>query len=452
MFMLYFLKDSSIFWKEKRIELSRSYNELYTSKYLKNKGHKNVIDEYTTDVSIAFNNNDGTKTLYVYASPIRFLNSNGQYSIIDTRLANVIDASKREKGYIYMIANSDIKSFYPKEISNTRGILIEKNNSFEFGTLNSDKVLGWYENGRNFIGEEKNMVSYKNLFNSGADLNLYPSSLGTNCEISIEEKLDKSKLEFWFRVSGDNIRVQKEPGGYITMNIYKLDENGNKTSEILAVIQKPLLKDSSGEIYDEIELELFPQGDNLYKLKFESNQQIYRKGTRIFFALEMLRDKQPDNALYSKLPDLEYAYLRNYSVIGNSDKYGIGRLLIRYKLVNLFNLKSSQIKTANYYIYSLTKFDDKLEMRSVLEDWCSLTGNWNKNYKIGKQASIENINRNELKFNITEEVKKWCDDPNGQMEHNGVMLKSITEKKGEKNVILSNDNTLYRNVTEVIFY
>lgn len=44
----------------------------------------------------------------------------------------------------------------------------------------------------------------------------------------------------------------------------------------------------------------------------------------------------------------------------------------------------------------------------------------------------------------------WCGDPDGQLEHNGVLLKSVDEAVGVYNVLLSNDNTLYRNRTEVL--
>ena len=147
---------------------------------------------------------------------------------------------------------------------------------------------------------------------------------------------------------------------------------------------------------------------------------------------------------------IERAYLRNYSVIGNSAECGIGRLLIRYKFAKFFNLKSQNIKSAHYNIMSLNPNIKQFELLTVLEDWCSLTGNWNDNYKTGDIASVIKSKNSVLAFDITNEVKRWCDEVTGQMEHNGLLLKYSYEKEGESDVILSNDNTLYRNVTEVI--
>jgi len=88
-------------------------------------------------------------------------------------------------------------------------------------------------------------------------------------------------------------------------------------------------------------------------------------------------------------------------VIGNSADYGIGRLMIRYKFAKYFDLKSTNVKEANFYTYSLSDNIDKYELISVLEDWCSLTGNWNKNYKTGLRTSFLEPENSEMKFDIT---------------------------------------------------
>ena len=437
-------------WKETQIKLSVTYNELFTPQQLKEKGHNSLIPEYLTDVSIGYENEDGTKSLYVYASPIRYLNSSGQLSLIDTRIANVRDEKMRHQEYVYTIANSDVKPFCPKQLTQQKGVRLEKDIACEIGIYNDKPAWGWYEKQDNFINQEKNMIVYKNMLGKDNHISFYPSSLGTNCEIQFNRTLKEDALQFWIHITEESVTVKKEPGGYLTLNQIKTDETGKTVNEIVGVIQKPLLKDPQGNVSENNQIELFSEGNGRYKLLFHLDDAISLKGAKVFIAFEMRREKQPDNALYSNFPNLEYAYLRNYSVIGNSETYGKGRLMIRYKFAKFFNLQSSQIKEANYYTYTLTQNNAEFELLSVLEDWCSLTGNWSKNYKTGNRTSFLKQTGFELKFNITEEVKKWCDDPDGQMEHNGVMLKFITEKEGGYSVILSNDNTLFRNVTEVI--
>ena len=438
------VNSDNVEFKEVNINLNPDYNELFTKEEMKN--YSSAIPQYTTDVSVGFKNKDGTNSLYVFSSPINFIKNN-QFSLIDTRIKNVNDIDMRNKGYIYTIANSDIVSFYPKLLSKDCGIKIKKDSEYEFGILN--ETFPKYLNQNNFIDEEKNMLKYEDAFGDKIDMYVYPSSLGSNCEILFNKNTVSNVLTYWLKIP-EGLYVNIEPGGYLVLNKDKVDDKGNKTTDILGVIQKPLLKDKNNNISYSNSIMINKKNDNLYELSFKLDQSMLNEGSRAFISFELRREKQPDNALYSKLPDFKNAYLRNYSVIGCSDDNGIGRLLIRYKFVKIFDLESSQIKKANYVTYSLTNNNKEYELLSVLEDWCSITGNWSKNYKTGNRTSFLNVKEKELNFDITEEVKKWCEDSDGQMEHNGVMLKSPVEIEGVYDVILSNDNSLYRVKTKII--
>lgn len=437
-------------WREKAIKLDPEYNELFTQGELDKKGHISLVSEYTTDISIGFNNADGTRSLYVYASPIRYINRNGQYSLIDTRLANVKEAALREQGYLYTIADSDIRPYYPGELTRDTGICISGSAvAYELGTYSAGG-RPWYRRKKNFIGEKKDMLVYKNAAADHTELRLYPTSLGSNAELVFQKRPEDNRVSFWLAIEDSSVILSREPGGYLVMKKTVTGADGQKKNEIVGVIQKPLLKSASGEISEQCTVEFSKGADGRsYEIIFVLDQSRLDKGSTAFFSLEMRREKQPDNALYSKLPNLEYAYLRNYSVIGNSGEYGLGRLMIRYKFTKLLGLDAARILDAKYYTYSLTGNRDSLEMLTVLEDWCSLTGNWSKQYETGDRTSLLEQIRPELCFDITEEVRKWCLDSDGQAEHNGVLLKSVTEQEGVANILLSNDNTLYPVRTEV---
>ena len=143
--------------------------------------------------------------------------------------------------------------------------------------------------------------------------------------------------------------------------------------------------------------------------------------------------------------------MKNYSVIGNSKEYGIGRLFIRFPFITPLGLESSQIIDAKYCTYSLTANEDTLELVRIMEEWCSLTGNWSNNYKLGERISSELITGKELTYNITEGVKIWCDDSQGILEQHGLSMKSSDEEKEVYNIFLTNDNSLYPCRTEITF-
>lgn len=76
--------------------------------------------------------------------------------------------------------------------------------------------------------------------------------------------------------------------------------------------------------------------------------------------------------------------------------------------------------------------------------------NWNDHLEIGKRTALLESVTPELRFDITRRGEDVVWGPDGQLEHNGVLLKSVDEAVGVYNVLLSNDNTLYRNRTEVL--
>ena len=74
--------------------------------YLNKEDAGGLIHELTSEVSFGHFNKDGTKTLYVFSSPINFLNGTGDYELIDTRLANVKNANMRDNEYYYPVEKS----------------------------------------------------------------------------------------------------------------------------------------------------------------------------------------------------------------------------------------------------------------------------------------------------------------------------------------------------------
>ncbi len=421
------------------IRLEPAYQELFTEEEAAR--HRMILPEYDTDNTIAYLNWDGTKSLYVYASPIRYQNASKVWTLIDSRLAGVEEENERKKGYAYTIASSDIVPYFPQKMSAETGIRLVKSIEITFGVDSVAPIRGQVKEEANFIGEKKTMVSYAGAFGKGSRARFYPTSLGVNGEVTVGNTADGS-FGMWLEIPESIASLQLTNGGYLVLQTLEKDP------KILAVIQKPLLRTETGEIRTDGAVNFEKQGGSRYRLQFSFGEEV-PEGSTLFLSFEMRREKQPDNALYSGFPDLKYAYLRNYAVVGNSPDYGIGQLMIRYQFTQRLHLKAEDILKASYYTYSLTNRQDCLEMRTILEDWCSMTGNWNRHYAVGERTAFLESLQPELCFDITDEVKIWCGDPDGQLEHNGLLLKSANEQGGLYNVLLSNDNTLYRNRTEI---
>ena len=135
-------------FSEEKITLDKNYVEwlsederlIYTS--------STEIQEYNSEVSVGYLNPDGTKTIYVFSAPIRYINSIGKLKDIDSRIVNVTDSQYRKEGYIYSVAQNDIESLFPKEFSISKGIRIKKDIRYEFGIESKKAQYPVYEKER----------------------------------------------------------------------------------------------------------------------------------------------------------------------------------------------------------------------------------------------------------------------------------------------------------------
>ena len=163
-----------------KITLAPAYQELFTEEQAK--AHRMHLPEYDTDTTIGYLNQDGTKSLYIYAAPIRYQSANGTWVDIDTRLANVEDAALLDEGYVYTAAASDIVPLFPKTLSGENGIRLSKNITCTFGVDSDHEIESRVRKERNFIGEKKTMVSYNGAFGDGTSARFYPSSPGSTAK------------------------------------------------------------------------------------------------------------------------------------------------------------------------------------------------------------------------------------------------------------------------------
>lgn len=417
-------------------------NDYISADDMKNRGHVGVLSEFVSEASIGYSNKDGSKTLYVFAQPINYINEYMAWTPIDTDIKQVDEKRMSDMGYSYTIAASDIKPYYPQNLAKDLGIKLQKN-IYQFGVVSDDNFEVELTERENFIDESRSMLVYRKAV-GGSDMYVYPSTLGTNVEIEIANPFSKNQFQFWVEIE-EGMSIVKQPGGYLT-----IENEINGETNTLGVIQKPLMKNTEGDYSYNCSIRSVKKAEgNRYTVIFSVDEAFNNAGSSVFVAFEIRREKLPDNCLYSKQPNLTHAFLNNYTVIGNSSKYGVGRLMLRYVLAP-FGLDPETINSATYEVFALTNEKAEVELRPVLEDWCSITGNWNNQYETGDRVFSAQMQDHAWKLDITEPVKAWFADESGQLEHNGLQLKYVSEDNGNS-ILLSNDNSLYMNVTVINF-
>lgn len=399
------------------IQLDARYNEWISEEEAKDKGHAYLLSEYDTESTMGFLNKDGTKTLYVFASPIRYLDTQGNYQFIDTRINNCEDTGKQEEGYCYTAAANAITPYFPDKLSAEKGVLLTGSN-IKYGIVprtNDSAYAEYRKNEKTLIGELKSMIRYRRIFKGNTDLLFYPTSIGTNCEVIFTKE---SPEEIFFTLTCDTaeIKVRKEAGGYLIL--YTLERvNEQEREQIVAIVQAPLLIDRQGEFSIQSKVDIKATLQEGYLIGFRFDSAYVGEGSRALISFEVRVEKQPDNTLYSGKPDLENAYLSNTYLLGKHEEYGVGRSLIRFQFANYFGLKAENIRKVKYYTYNLsTKPLPEFQILEVMDDWCSMTGNWSKGYRTGTVIDVLEGKQGEMAWDITTAARKWCTDASGQWD------------------------------------
>ena len=239
-------------------------------------------------------------------------------------------------------------------------------------------------------------------------------------------------------------------GGYIFLISDKKDKDGKDI--IAGIIQPPLLKDRMGKLTLNNTLEIKEQDNGRYTIELLLDKEfINDKNTKypLMFDIcfEMRKEKQPDTQVFSEKPTLNQ-YLSNYTIIGNHPDYGDSRCFIRYQFLDEHGLKPKQIESVNYITYNMTDNNFNIDLFRVTDDWCSLTTNWNTIIPFDEKITSADVKRGIIKFDITEIAKKYVIDRSGELQQNGMLMKSDSN---DYNIMTSNDSSLFPIRTEIIF-
>ena len=141
--------------------------------------------------------------------------------------------------------------------------------------------------------------------------------------------------------------------------------------------------------------------------------------TLIFdICFEMRKEKQPDTQVFSKKPH-QNQYLSNYTITGSHPEYGESRCYIRYQFINGFNLDPEKIKAASYITYNMTDNAQNIDLFRVVDDWCSITSNWQNSAPFDKRVARIKAKHGIINFDITEIVKSYATDQSEELQRNG---------------------------------
>lgn len=144
------------------------------------------LDIYDEDpYSVTTNNTDGTKTVEIFQTPIKYIEDE-EIKFIDTKLEELSSFDKVLSKHYYRCTKAPVKSFFPNHIKD--GVTITddeyeikcypntKNKKLKFKDVFSKPIL-----------DEENALRYEDVFDDNDIITYTPISTGVKEEIIIEE-------------------------------------------------------------------------------------------------------------------------------------------------------------------------------------------------------------------------------------------------------------------------
>lgn len=154
--------------------------EVVSSKSINANGHVNRLHEQEESLNdIIFQNRDGSKTLYSFTYPVKYVAKDGTIRDKKTNISTTIDKNELKNDYLYANIENDIKTYFPKKLSSSSGVLLEVADvKIEMFPVSSKKVTvgkntasqkanqtaSLKSNYKDEEGEEKDTIIYKNVF------------------------------------------------------------------------------------------------------------------------------------------------------------------------------------------------------------------------------------------------------------------------------------------------
>ena len=167
-------------------------------------------EEKYTDV---VDNGDGTKTVKLFSSPIKFKNADGNWEYIDNNIVAI--NSKDNSQHEYKNKASDIKVFMSDNLDQSGAIKLNiRDYSIGFKPLGIVLKEGKSIANLNFIGGDKSEIKeaildvkkeystleYSNTFNENTDIRITPTSTGVKEDIVFNKMPKESEFSYEFTV------------------------------------------------------------------------------------------------------------------------------------------------------------------------------------------------------------------------------------------------------------
>ncbi len=399
-------------------------------------------------------NGDGTTTLKLYNSPIKFENEDGEYELIDNNI--IATDSKESPDHEYKNKASDIEVLMSENLDQSGAIkmniddymigfkplniLIEENkSSADLNFIDADQPEK--KDAKLDTEEEYATLEYTETFSENTDIRITPTETGIKEDIIFNQL--PQETEFSYEITLKNAAPVLRQDG----NLYFIDV---KNGILVAAIAAPVMWDSSeecAESYD-IAVKLEITGEDTYKYTLIPDRGFLEDKNTVY---PVILDPSV-NSTTGQIADtfITSRYSGNNYVNDVNLKIGYGSdLLISRGLIKINQFPSilagNSITNVKYYAYQNYSGSSTptIQVARITSSWDPATVKWSNKPSLGSvyaQTDVQAIGW--YNWDVTSLVSGWF---NGTITNYGMYLMSSNESSNKYKRFYSDNNSSNKN-------
>ena len=189
-------------------------------------GHIQRLQEYADSLdTIGFRNMDGSKTLYVFSSPVRYRDKTGQVRDGDPEI-QATSSTMQEQGYRYYNDFGELEAYFPASMTDQKGVLLKTGSrALEFGFEMHEEqnffqqaasaVSGLFaKENQATLQEETGLqrISYNKAVRHTGEAEVIPTLSGARQTLELTSMPEGGRVTFW--VDTADLTARTDETGY----------------------------------------------------------------------------------------------------------------------------------------------------------------------------------------------------------------------------------------------
>ncbi len=418
-------------------------------------------DELTSITTV---NEDGTHTLYLFDTPIKYVD-NGNIKFIDNTIKKVSNASGGD--------TAELSSTLLTPITNTSGYTnaancfdvnmpssINQGVSLEYGDLKVSIFPSSLSSAKatlktvGFRGTTEQVVEYRDVFGSGTHLQYVPTNKGIKENIVLDKYSGVNTFNFTINTGdyyplyteGEAIPFVDPSTDKITFILGQVDARDSYTGDdtdghftLYNSLSLTKIKDGIYSLTVTIDPEFLTNKNTVYPVIIDPSVTL---SSGIFY----------DTTVYSGKPDTQTFYSSAYNIVGyHGSSYGTGIAMIKTKMLSDYTYINAHKITAAYYrAYEGSGKTNSSTIRvygpSVSWLYQSVTYNNMPEYDNGRLTTKDVKNSGWYNFDVTRHIVdfiKYATDGSGRIQDRGWALEAANPEASSKHFCSADYNGSY---------